>query len=69
MANKAHAFALMVLLSRVRTPRLENEVSAVSGSGVEPDGDTHDFGIVTDESEAATVAANVESETSHRWVK
>lgn len=65
MPYKASTLALLVLLSRVRTPSSDIEFPKITRSGVEPDGDTHDVGIVANESEAATMAANVESEASH----
>lgn len=65
MPYKARTLALLILLSRVRTPRSDAEFPQITRSGVEPDRDTHDVGIVANESEAATVAASMESKTSH----
>ncbi len=57
MPYKASTLALLVLLSRVRTPSSDVEFPKITRSGVESDGDTHDVGIVANEYESTAIPA------------
>lgn len=63
MTDKARTFALLMLLSRVRSPRPNHEFTAVSGSGVEANGDAHNLRIVTIENQPSAVSTDAESKS------